>query len=142
MSNSNNPLDGSVSFVPKSPDNFLSSDKHSYFSYQTGYDSADRSFHYGAWSLGYMGISSSYTTMGDPNLKTETSDNYELGLKSRIVDGATFSAAAFYSDYKNFIANVYYNKNYKPEMFSNIPANIRTLYITETVTKPISTVVS
>ncbi|MGL9733980.1 MAG: hypothetical protein ACR5LD_05980 [Symbiopectobacterium sp.] len=59
MSNNDDTLGGLVSFMPKSPDNFLSSDKHSYFDYQAGYNSADRSFHSGDWGLLALAVTTS-----------------------------------------------------------------------------------
>lgn len=109
----------------------LKPDLLAYVQYKRGAQFPNAGQLYGAWSLGYMGTSSSYATIGDPNLKTETSDNYELGLKGRIVDGVTLSAAAFYSDYKNFIANGYYRRAGNPDLFANLPSTISTLYLTE-----------
>lgn len=86
---------------------------------------------YGAWSLGYFGTSSSYAILSDPDLKTETSDNYELGLKGQIVEGVTLNASAFYNDYKNFIANGYYRRANNAALFASVPSNISILYLTE-----------
>lgn len=52
VANSNNALGGSVSFKPKSANDYLHADKHSYFGYQAGYDSTDRSFHNGITAAG------------------------------------------------------------------------------------------
>ncbi|CAK9885964.1 MAG: putative hemoglobin and hemoglobin-haptoglobin-binding protein 2 [Candidatus Erwinia impunctatus] len=43
----NTSIGGTVSFLPKSADDYLTSDKTSYFGYQSGYDSANRSWHNG-----------------------------------------------------------------------------------------------
>lgn len=109
----------------------LKPDLLAYVQYKCGAQFPNAGQLYSAWSLGYMGTSSSYATIGDPNLKTETSDNYELGLKGRIVDGVTLSSAAFYNDYKNFIANGYYRRAGNPDLFDNLPNTISTLYLTE-----------
>ncbi|MGL9751940.1 MAG: TonB-dependent receptor domain-containing protein [Symbiopectobacterium sp.] len=106
----------------------LKPDLLAYVQYKRGAQFPNAGQLYGAWSLGYMGTSSSYATIGDPNLKTETSDNYELGLKGGIVDGVTLSAAAFYNDYKNFIDNGYYRRAGNPDLFANLPNTISTLY--------------
>ena len=45
----------------------------------------------------------SYSTLGNPNLKPETSDNYEIGIKSRS-SKFDFSIAGFYNKYKDFLS--------------------------------------
>ena len=60
----------------------------------------------------YLAHSSIALLVGDSNLKTETSDNFELGLKGQPVSGVTLSSSAFYNKYKNFIAYTRYNKNF------------------------------
>ena len=44
----------------------------------------------------------SYTTVGNPNLKEETSDNYEIGFKGRNRN-SDFGVATFLNQYKNFL---------------------------------------
>lgn len=109
----------------------LKPDLLAYVQYKRGAQFPTAGQLYGSWALGYMGTSSPYAILSDPNLKTETSDNYELGIKGRIVEGVTLSAAAFYSDYKNFIANGYYRRASNPALFANVPSNISILYLTE-----------
>lgn len=46
-SRANTAMGGSVSFLPKSADDYLLQDKQSYFGYQSDYDSANRSWHNG-----------------------------------------------------------------------------------------------
>ncbi|ATA25596.1 TonB-dependent receptor [Brenneria goodwinii] len=81
---------------------------------------------YGAWSLGYGGTGSSYATLGSPDLQTETSDNYELGLKGQLVEGVTIHAAAFYNDYKNFIGITRYAC--PSSQCTGYPSSISTVY--------------
>ena len=45
---------------------------------------------------------SAYTTVGNPNLKEETSNNYEIGLKGRN-NNSDFGFSGFYNDYTNFL---------------------------------------
>ena len=45
---------------------------------------------------------SAYTTVGNPNLKEETSNNYEIGLKGRN-NNSDFGVSSFYNDYTNFL---------------------------------------
>ena len=43
-----------------------------------------------------------YTTVGNPDLKEETSDNFEIGLKGR-TEKADYGIATFLNDYENFL---------------------------------------
>ena len=49
-----------------------------------------------------LSSSFSYTTIGNPNLKEETSNNYELGLKGR-TKKADFGISTFLNNYNNFL---------------------------------------
>lgn len=60
----------------------------------------------------YLAHSNMYVLVGDSNLNTETSDNFELGLKGHPVSGVTLTSSAFYNKYKNFIAYTRYRKNF------------------------------
>ena len=60
----------------------------------------------------YLAHSTMYVLVGDSNLKTETSDNFELGVKGHPMTGITLSTAAFYNKYKNFIAYTRYKKDF------------------------------
>ncbi len=44
----------------------------------------------------------SYSTLGNPNLKSETSDNYEIGIKS-VNNKFDYSIAGFYQKFENFL---------------------------------------
>ncbi|WP_162846668.1 TonB-dependent hemoglobin/transferrin/lactoferrin family receptor [Corticibacter populi] len=44
-----------------------------------------------------------YAVLGNPDLKKETSDNFELGVRGEPSRGVTLSASAFYSRYRNYI---------------------------------------
>ncbi|MEC5319925.1 TonB-dependent hemoglobin/transferrin/lactoferrin family receptor [Brenneria populi subsp. brevivirga] len=109
----------------------LTPDLLAYIQYRRGAQFPTDGQLYGSWALGYFGTSSSYAVLSDPDLKTETSDNYELGLKGQIAEGITLSASAFYSDYKNFIANGYYRRADNPALFANVPSSLGILYLTE-----------
>jgi len=87
---------------------------------------------YGSWNLGssYAGTAQ-YALIGNPDLKTETSNNYEWGVKGQLTDGITINAAAFYNDYKNFIAFTRYSRAANPGKFVNVPSNIYTTYQAE-----------
>ncbi|MFT4265830.1 MAG: TonB-dependent hemoglobin/transferrin/lactoferrin family receptor [Xenophilus sp.] len=45
----------------------------------------------------------SYGIIGNPNLKNETSNAFEVGTKGEVARGVTLNASAFYTKYKNFI---------------------------------------
>lgn len=74
--------------------------------YKRGAQFPDASQLYGSWNLGssYAG-GAQYALIGNTDLKTETSNNVEWGLKGQITEGITFNSALFYNTYKNFIAN-------------------------------------
>lgn len=44
-----------------------------------------------------------YAILGNPDLKNETSDTFELGTKGELIDGLTLNTSLFYTKYKNFI---------------------------------------
>lgn len=54
-------------------------------------------------SFSYTGAGNGYATMGNPDLKKETSNAFELGLKGTAAKGLTFSASVFYTRYHNYI---------------------------------------
>lgn len=47
VESANTAIGGEVSFIPKTPDRYLAADKEHYFSYRSGYDSSNRSWHSG-----------------------------------------------------------------------------------------------
>ncbi|KQN47622.1 TonB-dependent receptor [Serratia sp. Leaf50] len=103
-----------------------------YLQYKRGAQFPDASQLYGSWNLSssYAG-SAQYALIGNSNLKTETSNNYEWGLKGEATEGITFNLNAFYSQYSNFIAYTRYTRAGSPGIFANIPSNIYTAYEAE-----------
>ena len=87
---------------------------------------------YGSRNLGssYAG-SQQYALIGNTDLKTETSDNLEWGLKGEVTEGITLRTALFYNSYKNFIAYTRYTRANNPSQFTNVPSNIYTIYQAE-----------
>ncbi len=103
-----------------------------YLQYKRGAQFPNSGQLYSTWNLGssYAG-SSQYALIGNPDLKTETSNNLEWGVKGTVVDGITFNTAVFYNTYKNFIAYNRYSRSANPGVFTTIPSNIYTAYRAE-----------
>lgn len=103
-----------------------------YLQYKRGAQFPNASQLYGSWNLGsnYAGRGQ-YALIGNPSLKTETSNNIEWGMKGELTDGVTLNTALFYSSYKKFIANTRYTRRANPEKFVNVPRNIYTIYQAE-----------
>lgn len=103
-----------------------------YVQYKRGAQFPNASQLYGSWNLGssYAGTAQ-YALIGNTDLETETSNNFEWGLKGDVTEGVNFSAAMFYNSYKNFIANTRYTRSGNPEKFTNVPSNIYTVYQAE-----------
>jgi hemoglobin/transferrin/lactoferrin receptor protein len=71
---------------------------------------------------------SPYTSIGNPNLKSETSDSVEIGLRGFVSNNTknTYSVAVFHGKYKDFIAsNVLVTDNIAPtpDVFQSINLN-------------------
>lgn len=103
-----------------------------YLQYKHGVQFPTTSQLYGSWNLGssYAG-SAQYALIGNTDLKTETSNNFEWGLKGQATEGVTVNTSVFYNQYKNFIAYTRYRRATNPEMFVNVPSNIYTSYQAE-----------
>jgi hemoglobin/transferrin/lactoferrin receptor protein len=84
---------------------------------------------FGSWSNGTS--TASYYLVGNTNLKPETSDTIDIGLKGSPVEGVKLNASMFYSQYKNFIAYTRYTRSGNPELFTSLPSSITTLYQAE-----------
>lgn len=103
-----------------------------YLQYKRGVEFPTTSQLYGSWNLGssYAG-SAQYALIGNTDLKTETSNNFEWGLKGEAVEGVTVNTSVFYNQYKDFIAYTRYSRATSPAMFVNVPSNIYTSYQAE-----------
>ncbi|WP_415175756.1 TonB-dependent receptor domain-containing protein [Pantoea sp.] len=105
-----------------------------YLQYKRGAQFPNASQMYGSWNLSSNYASSygsQYALLGNTDLKTETSNNFEFGLKGEAVPGITFTASTFYNSYKNFIDYTRYTRTANPEVFTNIPSNIDIAYRAE-----------
>jgi hemoglobin/transferrin/lactoferrin receptor protein len=54
-------------------------------------------------SFSYTGGTSGYAVLGNPDLKKETSNAFEVGLRGDAIPGVTFHVAAFYTKYEDYI---------------------------------------
>ncbi|CAN5674640.1 TonB-dependent receptor [soil metagenome] len=54
-------------------------------------------------SFSYTGTGAGYAVLGNPDLKKETSDASEFGVRGTPTAGVTLHASAFYTRYRNFI---------------------------------------
>ncbi|WP_241649659.1 TonB-dependent receptor domain-containing protein [Rosenbergiella collisarenosi] len=103
-----------------------------YIRYQRGAQFPEASQLYGSWNLGssYAGTQQ-YALIGNNSLKTETSNNLEWGIKGQAVSGIDVQGSMFYNDYDNFIAYNRYTRSGSPSKFTQVPANIYTVYQAE-----------
>jgi len=103
-----------------------------YLQYKRGVEFPTASQLYGSWNLGssYAGRAQ-YALVGNADLDTETSNNFEWGLKGQVVEGVTVNTSLFYNQYKNFIAYTRYTRAGNPDKFINVPGNIYTTYQAE-----------
>lgn len=88
------------------------------WSYKAGlqYDITPRIMSYATYSRGYKGpafnVFFNMTALNTPRIDPETSDAYEIGIKSQLFDRAlTLNVAAFYEKFKNFQANSFTTVN-------------------------------
>lgn len=103
-----------------------------YLQYKRGAQFPNASQLYGSWNLGSSyAASQQYALIGNTDLKTETSDNFEWGMKGDVAEGVTLRTALFYNSYKNFIAYTRYTRANNPDRFTNVPSNIYTTYQAE-----------
>lgn len=75
-----------------------------YLQYRRGAQMPNANQLYGSYLAHY----NYYALVGNSDLETETSNNFELGLKGQPIAGITLSTAAFYNKYRNFIAYTRY----------------------------------
>jgi hemoglobin/transferrin/lactoferrin receptor protein len=100
--------------------------------YTRGAEFPNASQLYGSWNLGssYAGRGQ-YALIGNTDVKTETSDNLEWGMKGEVTEGITMRTSLFYNSYKNFIAYTRYTRTNNPDKFTRVPSNIYTIYQAE-----------
>lgn len=87
---------------------------------------------FGSWNLASNYVANNqYALIGNQNLKQETSDAFEVGLKGKPAPGVTLNTSLFYTKYNDFIAYTRYARAMFPGMFVNVPAHIGTIYQAE-----------
>lgn len=87
---------------------------------------------FGSWNMASNYVASNqYALVGNQNLKEETSDAFELGLKGKPTPGVSLNTSLFYTQYKDFIAYTRYTRALFPAMFTTVPAHIGTIYQAE-----------
>ena len=69
-------------------------------------------------NFGFVNTTSFYEILPNGNLKPETSDGFEAGLRGRFNDGSSFQVSAFYNKYKNYIETIVVG------MIPNVPVPI------------------
>ena len=79
---------------------------------------------FGYWNSG----GGSYALLGDRNLKEETSNAFDIGLKGSPTRGVSFAASVFYTRYDDFISYTRYTRANNPEKFVNIQPSLSILY--------------
>lgn len=79
---------------------------------------------FGYWNGG----GGTYALVGDKDLKKETSDAFDFGLKGSPTPGVVFNGSVFYTKYKDFISYTRYTRAANPEMFVNIQDSLSVLY--------------
>ncbi|MRW91426.1 TonB-dependent hemoglobin/transferrin/lactoferrin family receptor [Duganella sp. FT80W] len=87
---------------------------------------------FGSWNLASNYLTGNqYALVGNQNLKEETSDAFEVGVKGKPTPGVTLNSSLFYTKYNNFIAYTRYTRALYPSLFTNVPAHIGTIYQAE-----------
>lgn len=82
---------------------------------------------FGYWNSG----GGSYALLGDRNLKEETSNAFDIGLKGAPTPGVTFAGSLFYTRYQDFISYTRFTRANNPEKFVNIQPSLSILYQAE-----------
>ncbi|KEH13173.1 hypothetical protein GY15_15560, partial [Delftia sp. 670] len=87
---------------------------------------------FGSWNMASnYNTGNQYALVGNPNLKEESSNAFDFGLKGSPTPGVTFNSSVFYTRYSDFIAYTRYLRAGRPDLFVNVPAHIGTIYQAE-----------
>ncbi len=86
---------------------------------------------FGSWNMNANYSATQYALVGNRNLKQETSNAFDMGLKGSPTPGVQLSASLFYTQFQDFIAYTRYTRANNPGMFATIPSNISIIYQAE-----------
>lgn len=87
---------------------------------------------FGSWNMASnYNTGNQYALVGNANLKEESSNAFDFGLKGSPMPGVTFNSSVFYTKYSDFIAYTRYLRGSRPDLFVNVPAHIGTIYQAE-----------
>lgn len=95
---------------------------------------------YGQWKRGgraptnselfgyWNGGGPTYALLGDKNLRKETSNAFDFGVKGSPTPGVALNASVFHTRYRDFISYTRYTRASSPGKFTDVPSNLSTLY--------------
>ncbi|GKT18172.1 TonB-dependent hemoglobin/transferrin/lactoferrin family receptor [Acidovorax sp. SUPP2522] len=87
---------------------------------------------FGSWNMASnYATGNQYALIGNRDLKEESSNAFEVGVKGSPADGVTLNSSVFYTRYRDFIAYTRYTRASAPSLFTNVPAHIGTIYQAE-----------
>lgn len=102
-----------------------------YLKYNRGAQFTNASQLYGTWNMGAnYAPGRNYALLGNTNLKSETSNNFEWGINAES-DGLTVVGSIFYNQYNHFIGYQRYTRTANPDKFTQVPSNLSTIYRAE-----------
>lgn len=103
-----------------------------YLQYKRGAEFPNASQLYGSWNMNTSPATNrKYALIGNTDLNTETSNNFEWGMKGEVTEGITMRTALFYNSYKDFMAYNRYTRTVNPDRFTHVPSNLDTIFQTE-----------
>lgn len=88
---------------------------------------------FGSWNMNANYSATQYALVGNRDLKAETSDAFDLGIKGSPMPGVTLNSSVFYTKYEDFIAYTRYSRAVAAHAskFTNVPSNISIIYQAE-----------
>lgn len=102
-----------------------------YATYKHGTRPASAGEVYGSWNMNANYSATQYALVGNRDLKPESSDTVDLGLKGSPTKGVTLNTSVFYTKYRDFIAYTRYTRAVSPSMFTSVPSNLNIIYQAE-----------
>ena len=102
-----------------------------YAQYKHGGRAASAGEVFGSWNMNATYSPTQYALIGNRDLKPESSDTVDIGLKGSPTKGVKLSTSVFYTKYKDFIAYTRYTRAANPSMFTNVPSTLSIIYQAE-----------